>query len=670
MSEKLYLNGIDASTGGPMDGDFDITTDIIAKVARGQKLTPEDLKDAKMRKALDQAKTDHFGVAEGIDDTDLAQTGWSVIFPAALPKKSVDALKEALKPLLDLRKEQSSANDETFYKEIIGPELGFKNGETKNEFLKRFGRGPGPADPAKFPYYAMIVGSPETIPFSFQYQLDVQYAVGRIYFDRLEDYYQYAKSVVEAETKKLARAKKAAFFGVANPDDRATQMSATGLIKPLAKQLKDQYGDWSVDVVDPVKATKANLTNYMGGKDTPALLFTASHGMNFKLDDPRLLRHTGALLCQDWPGPKARVPVKEDLYFSADDISADADVFGMFAFIFACYGGGIPKGDNFYRQAFGTPKDIAPYAFVSPLPLKLLSHPKGGALGVFAHVERAWGSSIQWEGVEGDIETFDSTVDALLNGKPAGAATEYFNERYAEISTMLTEEMDQTTPETQDDVKIAGLWTSNNDARNYSFIGDPAVRLAVGKKETGQAERQSLGSIVTKVPAAVSGASGSFQPDVVDRTPAAKAAAAGGSGVNYGLGDLFKKEESAPTTTGTAAPAGGTVNDTLKKFMEKLGDYLSRALDDATSLEVSTFVAEDMNNVKYEQGQFKGAQLRAVTRVSLDGDTLVCVPQKDGEIDTAVWNIHLEMVNSAQATRAELMKTIVGAATSIANIVK
>jgi len=49
---------------------------------------------------------------------------------------------------------------------------------------------------------------------------------------------------------------------------------------------------------------------------------------------------------------------------------------------------------------------------------------------------------------------------------------------------MLTEELNQTSPDNQDDVKIAGMWTSNNDARNYTFIGDPAVRLAIGEKTT------------------------------------------------------------------------------------------------------------------------------------------------------------------------------------------
>lgn len=668
-AKELFLNGIDAESGGPIDGDVPITTEMIAKVARGQRLTPEDLRDAKMRRSLDSQKEAHFGVAEGIDDTNLSETGWSVIFPASLPQKSVDAIKDALKPLLDLRKQQASTIKDTYYKEVIGAELGFQNGESKNDFLKRFKRGPGPADPEKFPYYALIVGSPESIPFTFQYQLDVQYAVGRIYFDRLEDYYQYASSVVAAETKKFKRAKKAVFFGVSNPDDPATRMSSTRLIQPLADQMKVQFKDWGVKMVAPANATKANLTSYMGGDQTPALLFTASHGMSFRVTDPRFSRHTGALLCQDWTGPKVGGPVTDKVYFSADDIPSDADVFGMLAFVFACYGGGIPKSDNFYKQAFGAQKDIAPYAFLSQLPLRLLSHPRGGALGVFAHVERAWGSSIQWDGAVDDVETFDSMTDALLKGKPAGAATEYFNERYAEISTMLTEELDSSNEDNQDDVKLAGMWTSNNDARNYTFIGDPAVRLAVGDPETSAPQRVSLGALVSNIPANVTGSSAGFQPDIVDRGSAAQAASAT-HGPNFGLGDFFKKE-AEPVAAGTVpvVPAGG-LNDSLTKLVSKLSDYLSKALDDVTSLEVSTFSADDMKNVGYEAGKFTNAQLRAVTRISLDGDTLVCVPEKDGEVDLAVWNIHLEMVKTAQFTRAELVKTIIGAVTGVAGLLK
>ena len=706
MPQQLYLNGIDADTGAPLD-ELPIDTEIIAKVARGQKITPEDLRDAKIRKL--QAENAHFGVSEDIDNTDLAQTGWGVIFPASLPQKSADAIKDALKPLLDLRKKQASANDPNFYREFIGPDLGYQNGESKNDFLKRFGRTPGPANPAEgkgVPYYLMIVGSPETIPYTFQYQLDVQYGVGRIYFEKLEDYARYANSVVQAETTNFARSKTATYFGVSNPDDRATSMSAESLIKPLAAKMQanEKHKDWKVNLVTPANATKANLTNYMGGKDTPALLFTASHGMGFKPTDNRLLPHQGAILCQDWPGPKARLPITDNFYFSADDIAADADVFGMFAFVFACYGGGTPKLDNFYRQAFGEQKQIAPYAFMAQLPLKLLSHPKGGALGVFAHVERAWGSSISWDGAVNDVTTFDSTVKGLLNGKPAGAATEYFNERYAEISTMLTEEIDNTSPENQDDVKLAGMWTSNNDARNYAFIGDPAVRLAVGDKTTAKAQRDSLGAIITKTAPSSAG----FQPDIVERAAvvAATPAAAPASNfstetvvavvttkeeAHFGIGedpgekappastevtsfnpitDFFKGDKNdASTAEGTVVVSGNS--DSFKKFTEKLSEYLSKTIDDITSLEILTYVAEDMKDVTYDSGKFGGgAQLRAMTRVSVDGDTLVCIPEKDGEVDSAVWEIHLEMVKQAQASRAELMKTLVSAATGIVNIVR
>lgn len=587
MTQELMLNGVNADGESYSDElGTAITTEMISKVARGQKLSPDDLRDVKMRHARDLQSGASFGVSEGITAENLDEAGWGVVFPNNLPQKSVDALKDALKPLLDHRKKQAAAQKAHYYREFIGQEDGYKQGESKNDFLKRFGRGPGPADPEKVPYYLMLVGSPETIPFSVQYQLDVQYAVGRIYFDKLEDYYQYAKSVVEAETKGISRGKKAAFFGVANENDRATQMSAEHLIKPLAEGMKKDYEDWSLDVVAPAKATKSNLANYFGGRNTPALLFTASHGMNFKLNDPRQLPHTGAILTQDWPGPKARVPITDNFYFSADDIASDADVFGMIAFIFACYGGGAPKMDNFYRQAFGEQKVIAPHAFLAQLPMRLLSHPRGGALAVFAHIERAWGSSIVWDGAVRDVETFDATIDALLNGKPAGNAIEYFNERYAEISTDLTSELDETTPETQDEVKLAGMWTSNNDARNYALLGDPAVTLKFEGKETPAAERALLGEIVSKAPASVSGASASFQPDIVDRVPVVKSAS-GGAGDDFGILDSFKK----PAAGGESSPR---LSAQLREFMDKVGKYLSDALDDAASLEISTYVAEDL----------------------------------------------------------------------------
>src|ERR1041385_1036095 len=238
MPKELFVNGVNAD--GTVGYDIPIDSEIIARAARGDKLSKDELNTLKLKI---QAAESHFGVAEDVDAEKLNSAGWGVIFPAELPEKSQDAIKEALKPLLDHRQAQAGE----VYQEYIGTERGAKTGESKAEFLKRYGRGPGPARPKEedgtlgVPYYLLIVGSPETIPFAFQYQLDVQYAVGRIYFERLEDYYQYAKSVTEVETKGLNRIRKAAFFGVANADDKATEMSSQSLIAPLSNALKERY---------------------------------------------------------------------------------------------------------------------------------------------------------------------------------------------------------------------------------------------------------------------------------------------------------------------------------------------------------------------------------------------------------------------------------------------
>lgn len=469
--DLLYFNGVNASTGEYLTPP--LRADDLAQMARGETIAPDHLVELKWKMSQQAA---HYGVKEGIDPTDLAQAGWGVIFT----QDADPGLHDALRELLEHRKAQANKKQE-LYREYT-----YQPGESKNMFLARNGAGPGAVDPTKVPYYLLIVGDLEKIPFSFQYQLDVAYAVGRIHFDTLAEYSQYAQSVVRAEQDNFSLGKRASFFGVENPDDPNTQASTENLVKPLADKMRASESDWTFDSFTAQDATKARLEGLL--KDnTPALLFTASHGAGFDMGDPRQMKHQGALICQDWGGPVAMKgqAIPQTMYYAMDDVTSDAHVHGMISFHFACFGAGTPQYDEYTHLKAGMRErvQIAPTSFVAKMPKKLLAHPQGGALAVIGHVDRAWGSSFLWNKSVEQLSTFESALTRLMNGYPIGAAMEYFNERYAELAASLSSNLeDLRYNKTVDPQELVNNWTANNDARGYAILGDPAVRLSVNGK--------------------------------------------------------------------------------------------------------------------------------------------------------------------------------------------
>ena len=170
-----------------------MTSSKLSEVVRGETLDKKHLDELKW--FYGQRTEATFAPKEGADPKDLAQTGWGVIFAYNADESVTAKLREALRELLDHRRSQAAKVKENYYREFD-----YRPGETKQQFLERYGAGPGPADSDKVPYYLLLVGDPSEIPFRFQYQLDVQYAVGRLHFPTMEEYAQYARSVVTAET--------------------------------------------------------------------------------------------------------------------------------------------------------------------------------------------------------------------------------------------------------------------------------------------------------------------------------------------------------------------------------------------------------------------------------------------------------------------------------------
>ncbi len=472
--DRIYFNGIDAVTGNYFQEPLSdqVLAELLHTEQRRWRLAAEE-------REL-QWWNDRYSIrdptrkpARDVDPKKLSSSGWAVIFPQEPPP----GVREELAPFLEHRRSQATEEHENYYRE-----LKYIPGETKKMFLDRLGVEPGPAHPDQLPYYIMIVGDPTAIPQQFQYLLDMQYAVGRLHFGTPADYGRYAHSVIEVERGQSHVRPELDFFTVCHENDEATRRSAEKLIEPLCRELSRSRSNWQLRHGE--QGCKAELARLLGGGETPAFLFTSAHGLAFPSGHPLQAKHQGAILCQEWLGPK--IPAKREHYFAADDVPDGATLQGLIAFHFGCFSAGTPEFDNYPSlKPMRSRRRLAPSPFLAPLAQRLLSHPNGGALAVLGHVDRAWSRSFG-SGKGKGLYHIQSFFKDLLDGHPVGSATDWLNERFAELSTELTETLNQwkdpAGPRDEgmkmDQIQMARLWRANNDARNFVVLGDPAVRLA------------------------------------------------------------------------------------------------------------------------------------------------------------------------------------------------
>lgn len=471
-------NGIFADTGLPLPSLEPVDVEALVEAENESPLS-ETL--SQLRAAPTEVT---FGILGELDPNDLAHAGWGIIFG----KDADPKIKEALEPLLEQRRSQA---DNLF--RVFEGANGYRPGDTAPGWLARRDVSMQVVDPYQgVPYYLLLVGSPEVIPFEFQYTLDIFWAVGRVYFYSPDDYRRYAESVVSYETMpSVPHTRQTVLFATRHDFDRATQLFAKQVAEPLTRNDSSlgplgKRQKFALQSFIGETATKARLADILRGQldhGSPALLMTGSHGMGFRADDPRLPNTQGALVCQDWPG-LGNITV--DHWFSAEDLSVDAHVHGLIWFLFACYGAGCPEMDNFNR--FGpVPKQIAPAAMLAKLPQALLAKEGGGALALLGHVDRAWAYSFQSQRGGTQTQGFRDVLGRIIRGDRIGQATDQFNVRWAALSTELAEAIQERRYGVSvENSELANRWVSRDDARNYIIVGDPAVRLRVEDMATSE----------------------------------------------------------------------------------------------------------------------------------------------------------------------------------------
>jgi hypothetical protein len=465
----IYVNGIDAETG---------------QYAFAPRSMEELAKHVLLRPGIDTFSKLHaetprsFGIPFGMDPNKLEDAGWGIVFHQDSPPE----IQAALQPLIEARKSQAGARFKI---------MDFQKGEQTRNWYQRHRVSAGNVDPEIVPYYLLFVGPPDLIPYEFQYLLGVEYAVGRLSFDTPGEYERYARSIVAYERGgSVPNNKEIAFWGTRHLGDPATNLSASLLIEPLANGIAGAAGALKRPIHADVgynrtlklgdDATKTSLLEALHAKKPPAMVFTASHGMAVRSGQPTQRANQGALLCQDWPGFGS---VRAEHFLAAADIADDANVNGLVAFVFACFGAGTPDADQFLMDLTqaGTAPPLSPQPFIAAMPRRLLTHPNGSALAVIGHIDRAWGFSIQTPKTpDAQIGTFRNSIGFILSGTPIGhVMCGQFGARFAALSTALASSTSPTAPGGMhlSDRDLVTCWLERNDAQNYVMLGDPAVHI-------------------------------------------------------------------------------------------------------------------------------------------------------------------------------------------------
>jgi hypothetical protein len=447
LGGKVFFNGVDARTGEYLVAPC-APEAVAARVAA--------------LLAAEQRRPESLGFPFDVTDpNDLAQVGWGLVTGPGTP----DAVFDALSPLLSARAAQAGN---------LFTKIEWTGGDA-SALLAQHHVAPGSIEPAKVPYYLLIVGGPETVPFDVEYGLSCEYAVGRVAFDDAASYAAYARSLVDYErASALPASRDLVLWGPRHDGDAATRLSSESLLAPLADGAPDlapvaSSTGFRSRKLAAADATRAALLDALHAASAPSVLFTASHGVGLPAGDPHQRAEQGALLCQDWTGWGS---IARSHYLAAEDVDAAARVHGAVAFCFACFGAGTPELEGF-SLTDPAPRRLAPAPFSAALPQRLLAHPNGGALAVLGHVDRAFACSILPDGATSIVAPFRNTLGRILRGERVGHALKDFAARSNVLGARLLQRMHDAAPADQ----IASLFLQRVDAQNYVCLGDPAARL-------------------------------------------------------------------------------------------------------------------------------------------------------------------------------------------------
>jgi hypothetical protein len=335
----------------------------------------------------------------------------------------------------------------------------------------------GPAGPGREPpFYILILGSPQRIPFGFQMTLHAGGAVGRVHYDTPEEYRAYFR-------KLLGRKRGIRGLDIFAPcHDEATELATARFAHPLA--------DWACrkglacrSIIDArgarKRATRAGFEAM--GRTGESILFATGHGL-FE-PRPAQVELTGALCCPR--EDEAILDPARDLI--SPDLIGSAPCFpGSIIVMHSCYGFGMPS-ESALDHRCGVLPGRKREDRISALPRKWLANP-GGPIAFIGHLDIALvfkRNAVYRDGLD-PLDPFTWLVEAIcLRGHTVGYAMSGLRRTVANLSNLSLMLLDQQERLKRGIRGRLAFWARKgvvaeklirmNDAGKLLLFGDPAA---------------------------------------------------------------------------------------------------------------------------------------------------------------------------------------------------
>jgi hypothetical protein len=434
--------------------------------------------------------------------SDLASQRWGVIAPR---DAAGDRLLELVAPLIARRRQQQGGRPVRIHRVPARMSLDEAVHWKKHAFRQR-----DDLD-LDVPRYQLILGDLDQVPLAVQQVQAADGFVGRLAFDREDDYRSYVDKVLRWEDRPAPVSTGHAILHTVHDGTPATRRGHAALMLPGHQILERRRRFREVrasalrltgsDRPAPAELLAAVESTTAPGIDSgPGVLLTMSHGVGAPRAGwgaaARQRREQGAL------------SFGRGGVLTGHDLAARRFLPGGVWLAVSCFGAGTTDRSDYHhwldtlRRAGHVGNEIehvldtlaCERPFVAALPRAALASPDG-PLAFIGHVDLAWAYSFFSLDDQPARRPgrFMSVLRSLLHGERVGAAMRALSGLYDETNTELTALYDEHARagraplDQRTRARRGHLWMLRQDLAGYVLLGDPAVRLPLAAPGAGGA---------------------------------------------------------------------------------------------------------------------------------------------------------------------------------------